>query len=179
MRLTETVILWFSDDQNFWEEMEAGHRRLGTDDYHTYTGGLFAESQAKAWHINENELYVVWKSFKKWSNLKRVPNGLILTLQVLNHVGGLTIHGKAYSKESNSCQNILSLMCLENIHDFGHSKEQIPLMFADGTHLELSPESVLLHQVSEKSQNYHIRFLMQSTSLGIITHILKEVKNWK
>ncbi|KAL8518861.1 hypothetical protein ACS0TY_009994 [Phlomoides rotata] len=29
MRLTETVILWFSDDQNFWEEMEAGHRRLG------------------------------------------------------------------------------------------------------------------------------------------------------
>lgn len=29
MRLTETVILWFSDDQNFWEEMEAGQRRLG------------------------------------------------------------------------------------------------------------------------------------------------------
>ncbi|KAL0357974.1 UNVERIFIED_CONTAM: Exocyst complex component EXO84A [Sesamum calycinum] len=29
MRLTETVILWFSEDQNFWEELEAGQRILG------------------------------------------------------------------------------------------------------------------------------------------------------
>ncbi|KAL0364128.1 UNVERIFIED_CONTAM: Exocyst complex component EXO84A [Sesamum angustifolium] len=29
MRLTETVILWFSEDQNFWEELEAGQRSLG------------------------------------------------------------------------------------------------------------------------------------------------------
>ncbi|KAK6160093.1 hypothetical protein DH2020_003474 [Rehmannia glutinosa] len=29
MRFTETVILWFSDDQNFWDEIEAGERRLG------------------------------------------------------------------------------------------------------------------------------------------------------
>ncbi|KAL7091533.1 hypothetical protein ACP275_12G112000 [Erythranthe tilingii] len=29
MRFTETVILWFSDDQNFWEEIEAGERALG------------------------------------------------------------------------------------------------------------------------------------------------------
>ncbi|KAL3841014.1 hypothetical protein ACJIZ3_025605 [Penstemon smallii] len=29
MRLTETVILWLSDDQSFWEEIEAGARPLG------------------------------------------------------------------------------------------------------------------------------------------------------
>ncbi|PIN15229.1 Exocyst complex subunit [Handroanthus impetiginosus] len=29
MRLTETVILWFSDDQNFWDEIEGGQRPLG------------------------------------------------------------------------------------------------------------------------------------------------------
>lgn len=29
MRLTETVILWLSDDQNFWEEIEYGERPLG------------------------------------------------------------------------------------------------------------------------------------------------------
>ncbi|GAV65363.1 Vps51 domain-containing protein [Cephalotus follicularis] len=29
MRLTETVILWLSDDQSFWEEIEAGPRPLG------------------------------------------------------------------------------------------------------------------------------------------------------
>ncbi|KAL3654162.1 hypothetical protein CASFOL_003843 [Castilleja foliolosa] len=29
MRLTETVILWFSEDQNFWDELEAGERSLG------------------------------------------------------------------------------------------------------------------------------------------------------
>lgn len=29
MRFTETVILWFSEDQNFWEDMEAGERPLG------------------------------------------------------------------------------------------------------------------------------------------------------
>ncbi|KAL8481120.1 hypothetical protein ACS0TY_027596 [Phlomoides rotata] len=52
-------------------------------------------------------------------------------LQVLNHDGGLTIHGRTYSKEWNSDQNILSQMCLESIHDFGHSKERTPSMFAD------------------------------------------------
>ncbi|KAL8481207.1 hypothetical protein ACS0TY_027651 [Phlomoides rotata] len=99
---------------------------------------------------------------------------LILTLHVLNHVGGLTIHEKAYSKEWNSGQNILSLMYLEIIRDFRHLKEQIPLMFVDGTCLELSPQSVLLHQVSEKSQNYQVGVLMRSTSPDIITPILKE-----
>lgn len=29
MRLTETVILWLSDDQSFWEEIEEGHNPLG------------------------------------------------------------------------------------------------------------------------------------------------------
>uniref|UniRef100_A0A453M596 Uncharacterized protein n=1 Tax=Aegilops tauschii subsp. strangulata TaxID=200361 RepID=A0A453M596_AEGTS len=29
MRLTETVILWLSDDQSFWEEIEEGPRALG------------------------------------------------------------------------------------------------------------------------------------------------------
>lgn len=29
MRLTETVILWLSDDQGFWEEIEVGPRPLG------------------------------------------------------------------------------------------------------------------------------------------------------
>lgn len=29
IRLTETVILWLSDDQTFWEEIEAGPRPLG------------------------------------------------------------------------------------------------------------------------------------------------------
>ncbi|KAF3612464.1 hypothetical protein FXO38_36829 [Capsicum annuum] len=29
MRLTETIILWLSEDQNFWEEIEQGPRPLG------------------------------------------------------------------------------------------------------------------------------------------------------
>jgi len=29
MRLTETVVLWLSDDQNFWEEIEQGAKPLG------------------------------------------------------------------------------------------------------------------------------------------------------
>lgn len=29
MRLTETIILWLSDDQSFWEEIEEGPRPLG------------------------------------------------------------------------------------------------------------------------------------------------------
>lgn len=29
MRLTETVILWLSDDQSFWEEIEEGPKPLG------------------------------------------------------------------------------------------------------------------------------------------------------
>lgn len=29
MRLTETVILWLSDDQSFWEDIEDGPRSLG------------------------------------------------------------------------------------------------------------------------------------------------------
>jgi hypothetical protein len=29
MRLTETVILWLSEDQTFWEEIEEGPRALG------------------------------------------------------------------------------------------------------------------------------------------------------
>ncbi|KAL8539921.1 hypothetical protein ACS0TY_001504 [Phlomoides rotata] len=64
-------------------------------------------------------------------------------------------------------------MYLVNICDFGHSNEQIPLMLTNGTSLEHSPQFVLLHQDSERSQNYHNGFLMKSTSLGIITLILK------
>lgn len=30
MRLTETVILWLSDDQSFWEEIETGPKALGS-----------------------------------------------------------------------------------------------------------------------------------------------------
>ncbi|KAL8501303.1 hypothetical protein ACS0TY_020737 [Phlomoides rotata] len=67
-------------------------------------------------------------------------------------------------------------MYLVNIHDFGHSKEQTPLMLIGSTSLESLPQSVPLHQDFEKSQNYQIRFLMPSTSLNIITLILKEVK---
>ncbi|KAL8529663.1 hypothetical protein ACS0TY_006917 [Phlomoides rotata] len=62
---------------------------------------------------------------------QKSPNGLILTLQVLNHAGSLTIHRRTYSKEWNSDQNTLSHMCLESIHGFGHSKERTPMMFAD------------------------------------------------
>lgn len=29
MRLTETVMLWLSEDQSFWEEIEEGPRALG------------------------------------------------------------------------------------------------------------------------------------------------------
>ena len=29
MRLTETVILWLSDDQSFWDDIEDGPRPLG------------------------------------------------------------------------------------------------------------------------------------------------------
>lgn len=29
IRLTETVILWISDDQTFWEEIEQGTKSLG------------------------------------------------------------------------------------------------------------------------------------------------------
>lgn len=29
MRLTETVILWLSDDQSFWEDIEQGPKTLG------------------------------------------------------------------------------------------------------------------------------------------------------
>lgn len=29
MRLTETVVLWISDDQSFWQEIEEGPRPLG------------------------------------------------------------------------------------------------------------------------------------------------------
>ncbi|KAL8554415.1 hypothetical protein ACS0TY_002565 [Phlomoides rotata] len=91
---------------------------------------------------------------------------LILTLQVLNYAGGTTVHGKIYSKDRDLGQNILLLMYLVNIHDFGHSKEQISLMLTDGTSLEHSPQSVLLHQDFERSQNKHNGFLMQPRVLA-------------
>ncbi|KAL8457809.1 hypothetical protein ACS0TY_035618 [Phlomoides rotata] len=55
----------------------------------------------------------------------------------------IAVHGKIYSNDRDSGQNILLLMYLD----------------------------------SERSHNYKNGFLMQSTSLGIITLILKEVKN--
>ncbi|KAL8492940.1 hypothetical protein ACS0TY_024226 [Phlomoides rotata] len=70
-------------------------------------------------------------------------------------------------------------MYLVNIHDFGHLNEQTPLMLTDGTSLEHSPQSVLLHHISEKSQNYQNVFLMQSTSLGIIYPHLKSGEELK
>ncbi|KAL8550091.1 hypothetical protein ACS0TY_008790 [Phlomoides rotata] len=57
----------------------------------------------------------------------------------------------------------------------GH--KQVDTNIADGTSLEHSPQSVLLHQDSERSQNYHNGVLMQFMSLEIIPLILKEVKN--
>ncbi|KAL8524745.1 hypothetical protein ACS0TY_014379 [Phlomoides rotata] len=86
-------------------------------------------------------------------------------------VGSLTIHGRTYSKEWNLMQNILSLMCLGNIHDFGHSKEPTRLMSIDGTSPWLSPQYERLHQDFERSQNYQIGFLMPSMNPGIITLI--------
>ncbi|KAL8553494.1 hypothetical protein ACS0TY_001982 [Phlomoides rotata] len=64
--------------------------------------------------------------------LKHVLNRLILTLKVSNHVGGTIVHGKIYSKDRNSSQNILLLIYLVNIYDFGHPKERTPLMLTDG-----------------------------------------------
>ncbi|KAL8501305.1 hypothetical protein ACS0TY_020739 [Phlomoides rotata] len=84
------------------------------------------------------------------------PKRVDTNIKGVNHAGGLTIHGITYSKEWNSDQNTLSQMYLENIHDFGHSKERAPSIFIDGTDLEHSPQFVLLHQVSGKSQNFQI-----------------------
>ncbi|KAL8541337.1 hypothetical protein ACS0TY_002548 [Phlomoides rotata] len=60
-------------------------------------------------------------------------------------------------------------MYLENIHDFGLSKEETPMMFADGTCLEPSPQSILLHHISGKSHNYQSGVLMQSMNPDIVT----------
>ncbi|KAL8504364.1 hypothetical protein ACS0TY_022911 [Phlomoides rotata] len=60
-------------------------------------------------------------------------------------------------------------MCLENIHDFGHSEEQPPTMSAYGTILEHSPQSVPWHQVSRRSRNYQTGFVMLSRNLGTTT----------
>ncbi|KAL8555349.1 hypothetical protein ACS0TY_003237 [Phlomoides rotata] len=68
-------------------------------------------------------------------------------------------------------QHILSLMCLENIHDSGHSKEPTRLPSIDGTSLEPSPQYEQLHQNFERSQNYQIGVLMPSMNPGIITPI--------
>ncbi|KAL8465214.1 hypothetical protein ACS0TY_034641 [Phlomoides rotata] len=45
-------------------------------------------------------------------------------------------------------------MCLENIHDFGHSEEQPPTISVDCRISEHSPQSVPWHQVSRRSRNY-------------------------
>ncbi|KAK4381878.1 movement protein [Sesamum angolense] len=41
-----------------------------------YTGGLFTEQQARVWHINEKEFFVVWKAFKKWPLFLLAKNSL-------------------------------------------------------------------------------------------------------
>ncbi|KAL8543269.1 hypothetical protein ACS0TY_003984 [Phlomoides rotata] len=60
----------------------------------------------------------------------------------------IAVHGKTYSRDRDSCHNILSLIYLVNIHDFGRSKEQTPLMLINGTSLELSAQFILLLQES-------------------------------
>ncbi|KAL8516239.1 hypothetical protein ACS0TY_014776 [Phlomoides rotata] len=45
-------------------------------------------------------------------------------------------------------------MCLENIHDSGHSEERPLTKSADGMISEHSPQSVPWHQISKKSANY-------------------------
>ncbi|KAL8483470.1 hypothetical protein ACS0TY_026236 [Phlomoides rotata] len=47
---------------------------------------------------------------------------------------------RTYSMEWNLMQHILSLMCLRNIHDSGHSKEPTRLLLIDGTSSEPSPQ---------------------------------------
>ncbi|KAL8532288.1 hypothetical protein ACS0TY_008765 [Phlomoides rotata] len=97
-----------------------------------------------------------WTLYRKSSKSLTYQRKIILcSLEVLNDVGGTTIHGKIYSKDQDSGQNILLRIYLVNIRDFGHSNEKIPSMLTDGTSLEHSPQSVLLHQDSERSQNYH------------------------
>ncbi|KAL8531330.1 hypothetical protein ACS0TY_008089 [Phlomoides rotata] len=103
-----------------------------------YTGGLLTESQAAAWHINENEFFAVWKSFKKW-HLFLLAKEYTLKVDNTNgssSFGSSTIHGKAYSREWNSMWHILSLMCLENIHDCGHLEVPTRLPSTGGTSLE-------------------------------------------
>ncbi|KAL8484138.1 hypothetical protein ACS0TY_026727 [Phlomoides rotata] len=82
------------------------------------------------------------------------PKRVDTNVTCVKYAGSVTIHIRTYSNEWNSDQNTLSHMCRESIHDFGHSKERIPLMFAYSTDLEHSPQFVLLHQVSEKSRNF-------------------------
>ncbi|KAL8538490.1 hypothetical protein ACS0TY_000481 [Phlomoides rotata] len=60
-------------------------------------------------------------------------------------------------------------MCLENIHDFGHSKERPPTMSEDGTISEHLPQSVSWHQVSRRSRNYQTEFIMPSRNPGTTT----------
>ncbi|KAL8479011.1 hypothetical protein ACS0TY_030781 [Phlomoides rotata] len=153
LQLSSILVASWSPTTLFWSFSHLVGHLAG------YTCGLFTESQAKVWHINEKKFYAVWKSFKKShlfllakeftlkvdnTNVK-ILNRLILTLQVLNHDGGTTVHGKIYSKNRDLGQNILLLMYLVNIRDFGHLKEQIPLMLTDGTSLEHSPQSIPLH----------------------------------
>lgn len=56
MRLTETVILWLSDDQSFWDDIEEGARTLGPlglqQVYYMYV------------YISEKESYDLCRSFQ-------------------------------------------------------------------------------------------------------------------
>ncbi|KAL8501895.1 hypothetical protein ACS0TY_021132 [Phlomoides rotata] len=54
--------------------------------------------------------------------------------------------------------NILSLVYLENIHDYGHSKELAQLTSTGGTSSEPSPQYEQLHQDFERSRNYQTEF---------------------
>ncbi|KAL8531126.1 hypothetical protein ACS0TY_007949 [Phlomoides rotata] len=82
---------------------------------------------------------------------------------------GRRLKPRTYSKGWSSDQNILSQMYLENTHDFGHSKERPPTMTTNGTISEHSSQSVPLHQVSKRSQNYQTRFVMPSRNPGTTT----------
>ncbi|KAL8526478.1 hypothetical protein ACS0TY_015614 [Phlomoides rotata] len=107
-------------------------------------------------------------------DLKRVHNGLILTSQVSIHVGGIIVHGKTYSKDRDSGQNILSLMYLVNIRDFGHSNEQTPLMLTDGTSLEPSPQSVLLHQLQRPDKGVFTYIKQQETKPALVVNLTED-----
>ncbi|KAL8478708.1 hypothetical protein ACS0TY_030548 [Phlomoides rotata] len=130
------------------------------EDLARYTCGLFTESQATSWHINEKEFFAVWKSFKKWP-LFLVDKDFTLKIsirpqkdpkQVDINIAG--VKSCWWFKHTWEC--LLKRMKFKNPELF--ITDRTPSMFADGTHLEHSPRYASSHQVSEKSHNFQIGY---------------------